>query len=75
MGDAAGELILAEWFKVVGDPVRKGEPLFAVETDKTTVTVEALASGVLSGILVQAGEPATEGQPIAHISVRESGSG
>ncbi len=69
MGDAAGELRLAHWLKSAGDPVAKGEPLFDVETDKVTVTVEALYAGVLVEILVAEGDSAAEGDPIATIEV------
>jgi pyruvate/2-oxoglutarate dehydrogenase complex dihydrolipoamide acyltransferase (E2) component len=71
MGDDAGELILVAWLKAIGDPVRKGELLFEVETGKAIVAVEALATGVLSEILLPAGSVAAEGEPIARIAVRE----
>lgn len=44
---------LIAWLKAPGDPVRKGEPIAEVEGDKTTVELEALASGVLDTILVE----------------------
>ena len=31
------------WLKAPGDPVRKGEPLVEIETDKVTVEIEAPA--------------------------------
>ncbi len=40
---------LVEWFKAEGDEVRRGERLFAVETDKAVVDVEAEDDGVLRG--------------------------
>jgi pyruvate dehydrogenase E2 component (dihydrolipoamide acetyltransferase) len=46
---------LIQWLKTVGDPVRSGEVLAEIETDKATMEVEALADGVLSRILVPAG--------------------
>lgn len=69
LGDAAGELKLAQWLKAPGAPVAKGEPLFDVETDKVTVTVEALHSGILVEIIVAEGDSAAEGDPIATIEV------
>jgi pyruvate dehydrogenase E2 component (dihydrolipoamide acetyltransferase) len=50
------EATLVEWLKQEGDPVKKGEPLFVVETDKVTVEVEAPGSGVLARVTAQAGE-------------------
>jgi pyruvate dehydrogenase E2 component (dihydrolipoamide acetyltransferase) len=46
---------LIQWLKAVGDPVRSGEVLAEVETDKATMEVEASADGILSRILVPAG--------------------
>jgi pyruvate dehydrogenase E2 component (dihydrolipoamide acetyltransferase) len=46
---------LIQWLKAVGDPVRSGEVLAEIETDKATMEVEASADGVLSRILVAAG--------------------
>jgi pyruvate/2-oxoglutarate dehydrogenase complex dihydrolipoamide acyltransferase (E2) component len=67
LGDGSGELILESWLRAVGDAVHKGDPLFSVETDKTSVVVEALATGILAEILVGTGEAAAEGEPIARI--------
>ena len=49
---------LARWLKKEGDPVRPGEPIAEIETDKATMEVEAVDEGVLGKILVPAG---TEG--------------
>ena len=46
---------LIQWLKAVGDPVRSGEVLAEIETDKATMEVEASADGVLLRILVPAG--------------------
>ena len=49
---------LARWLKKEGDPVKAGEALFEIETDKATMEVEAADEGRLGRILVAAG---TEG--------------
>jgi pyruvate/2-oxoglutarate dehydrogenase complex dihydrolipoamide acyltransferase (E2) component len=59
---------ISEWFKKVGDPVRKGEALFALETDKASQDVEAEVSGVLKEIQVPAGETVDVGTVIGLIS-------
>lgn len=46
------EAMISEWLKKEGDEVKKGEPLFVVETAKAVIEVEAEASGVLRKILV-----------------------
>jgi len=62
---------LVEWLKDEGAPVRKGEPLFAVETDKATVDVQAEASGVLRGRQFQPGDEVPVGAVMAQISAPE----
>ncbi len=46
---------IARWAKQVGEPVRLGEVLFEVETDKAVVEVTATQDGVLASIVVPAG--------------------
>ena len=41
------EAVFVEWFKKDGDEVRVGEPLFAVETDKSVQEIESLDAGIL----------------------------
>ena len=38
---------LTTWLKQPGDSVRSGEPVAEVETDKTTVEIEAPTDGIL----------------------------
>ena len=53
---------IGRWLKKEGDPVKAGECLLEVESDKTTVEVEAVHSGTLLRILREAGAevPVTE---------------
>ena len=46
---------LTTWLKEPGDTVRLGEPVAEVETDKTTVEIEAPVDGILDEIYVVAG--------------------
>src|SRR4051794_34218002 len=48
-------LVLVEWYRQEGEAVTKDEPLFAVETDKATLGVEAPASGILRHVSAQPG--------------------
>jgi pyruvate dehydrogenase E2 component (dihydrolipoyllysine-residue acetyltransferase) len=48
-------LVLVEWYRQEGEAVTKDEPLFAVETDKATLDVEAPASGILRHVSAQPG--------------------
>ncbi|SFG98442.1 pyruvate dehydrogenase complex dihydrolipoamide acetyltransferase [Methylobacterium gossipiicola] len=46
---------LAKWLKKEGDPVKSGDVLAEIETDKATMEVEAVDEGVLAKILVAEG--------------------
>ena len=46
---------LAKWLKKEGDPVKPGDVLAEIETDKATMEVEAVDEGVLAKILVSDG--------------------
>jgi pyruvate dehydrogenase E2 component (dihydrolipoamide acetyltransferase) len=58
---------LLKWLKSAGQPVTKGEPLMEVETDKSTVEIEAAASGILARVTAKAGDEVPVGQTIALI--------
>ncbi|MCC8166469.1 MAG: 2-oxo acid dehydrogenase subunit E2 [Planctomycetes bacterium] len=45
------EGVIAQWLKKEGDPVKPGDPLYVVETDKLTNEVEAEVEGVLLKIV------------------------
>ena len=47
VGESISEGILARWLKPDGAPVKAGEPLFELETDKASSDVPAAGSGVL----------------------------
>lgn len=48
VGESVTEALLAQWFKNDGDPVKKEEPLFVIETDKVTLEVVAEDDGMLA---------------------------
>jgi pyruvate dehydrogenase E2 component (dihydrolipoamide acetyltransferase) len=58
---------VARWLKKEGDKVSMGEPLAEIDTDKATMEMQALSSGVLRKVLIQEGGSAPLGQPIAII--------
>src|SRR4051812_46815592 len=61
-------LVLVEWYRQEGEAVTKDEPLFAVETDKATLDVEAPASGILRRVCAQPGAEVAALSRIAIIS-------
>lgn len=52
LGLTMSEGAIHQWLKAEGEPVKKGEPLLEIETDKAIMEVEAPASGVLLKILI-----------------------
>jgi len=56
LGQTMEEGTIVEWLKQEGDPVRRGEVLFTVESDKATLEVEAAAKGFLRKILAPVGK-------------------
>ena len=60
---------LAKWLKRAGDPVKSGDVIAEIETDKATMEVEAIDEGTLSEILVPEGtENVKVNTPIAVIA-------
>jgi len=70
LSDEMTEGKLAEWLKHEGDEVKAGEIVAQVETEKATLDIEAFESGVLLRILVQKGDTAPVGKPIAWLGAR-----
>lgn len=68
MGFDMTEGTIANWLKNEGDPVLKGDPIAEIETDKTTIQIEAFASGVLAKIVVPAGGKVPVGATIGIIA-------
>lgn len=56
---------LVRWCKAVGEEVKKGEVLFEINTDKTTMPVEATSDGVLLKTMLNENEYAEVFTPIA----------
>ncbi len=56
LADTLVDGTVSAWYKHVGDTVKRGEPLFAVETDKINTDVESPADGTLTAIIVPEGE-------------------
>jgi pyruvate dehydrogenase E2 component (dihydrolipoamide acetyltransferase) len=68
LGETVAEGKISTWFKAVGDPVKPGDNLFEIETDKVSMEVPAISAGVLSEIRVPAGGVAPVGAIVAVIA-------
>ena len=52
VGEHVMEGTVIKWLKSEGDPVRKGEAICEVETDKVVLEIEAPVDGILLKIVV-----------------------
>lgn len=62
---------LVEWYKQEGESVKKGEPLFSVETDKTNMDIEATDDGVVRKQFINAGDTIPVTLPIAIVGTAD----
>jgi pyruvate dehydrogenase E2 component (dihydrolipoamide acetyltransferase) len=69
MSELASELVLARWLKAEGEAVRKGEPLFELDTDKSIVEIQSFEEGTLAEVVVPEGSVVEPGQVVARIGV------
>ena len=67
LGDVMTEGTLAEWLRPSGAFVDAGAPLYQLETDKVSLTVEAPVSGVLEQV-VRVGETVPVGTVVGRLS-------
>jgi pyruvate dehydrogenase E2 component (dihydrolipoamide acetyltransferase) len=70
-GMESGEIV--QWIKAQGDPVRRGEPIVVIQTDKAAIELDAAVDGILTHIIHRDGEEVAVGTVIAHIEHTEDG--
>ena len=67
LGETVTEGTILSWAKQTGDSVVEDEVLVEISTDKVDTEMPSPASGVVTEILVAAGETVAVGTPIAVI--------
>src|SRR3546814_17098486 len=67
LGESVTEATVAQWLKQPGEAVAVDEPLVELETDKVTLEVNASVAGVLSEVIVAAGENVEVGALLGRI--------
>lgn len=75
LGETVTEGTILEWVKQIGEAVAEDEIIVEISTDKVDTEVPSPASGVLSEILVAAGETVDVGTPLAVLTEASEGSG
>lgn len=67
LGQTVEESTILKWHKREGDPVKKGEILFEIETDKAVLEIESFFEGTLLKIIVAEGRTVPVTVPVAFI--------
>jgi pyruvate dehydrogenase E2 component (dihydrolipoamide acetyltransferase) len=67
LGQATEESTIVKWLKKEGEPVRKGDILFEMETDKAVLEAESFFAGTLLKILVPEGSTVPVNTVVAYI--------
>ena len=69
MATTESQIKVISWLIQPGQPVRRGQGLLEIETDKATMEVESTVTGTLKAIIVPADQSAEVGQVIAIVEV------
>jgi pyruvate dehydrogenase E2 component (dihydrolipoamide acetyltransferase) len=72
LGQTVDTVTLVSWYKEEGQAVTQGEMLFAIETDKATLDIEAPASGVLRRVTAGPGDEVRVLSTIAYITAPDA---
>jgi pyruvate/2-oxoglutarate dehydrogenase complex dihydrolipoamide acyltransferase (E2) component len=67
IGFSMNEAVLAEWLVADGATVKEGDPIYSIESDKSTEEVESPATGILK-IIKQSGDTYEVGTVLGEIS-------
>nr|ACJ85730.1 unknown [Medicago truncatula] len=62
---------IVSWIKSEGDKLSKGDSVVVVESDKADMDVETFYDGILAAIVVEEGDVAAVGSPIAFLAEAE----
>jgi len=71
-GQSMEEGMIVKWNVEPGAPIKKGQVIFVIETDKATVDVEAVDEGRLARIVVPKGETVPVQVPVAYLAEKDA---
>ncbi len=66
------EAEITEWYVKQGQKVAKGDPLLSIETEKTTVDIEAPADGYITSLLFEESDSAEVGSILTYVADTEA---
>ena len=71
-GTTSSDVTVLRWLVEPGQRIERGQPLMEIETDKSTMEVESIVSGVVRELLVDCGQSIEAGVVIVIIEVETS---
>ena len=71
LATSASVVTILKWLVEVGQPIKRGQPLVEIETDKAAMEVESFANGILVSGHAQPNEEVAVGTVIATIDVAD----
>jgi pyruvate/2-oxoglutarate dehydrogenase complex dihydrolipoamide acyltransferase (E2) component len=71
-GTTSSDVTVLRWLVEPGQRIERGQPLMEIETDKSTIEVESIVSGVVREFLVDCGQSLEAGEVIVIIEVETS---
>jgi pyruvate dehydrogenase E2 component (dihydrolipoamide acetyltransferase) len=73
LGATGDDVRIVEWLVAEGAPVKAGQALFVVETDKATSEVEAFRDGYLAQVIKGAGAECAPGEAVGELTDERAG--
>ena len=67
LSDTMTEGVVVSWEKAIGDPIKRGDIVATIETDKAVMDVEVFRDGYLSGPLAAVDRVVPVGEPLAYV--------
>ena len=71
LATSASAVTIMQWLIEVGQPIKRGQPLLEIETDKAVMEVESFVTGTLTEIHAQPNEEVEVGAVVATIEVAQ----
>jgi len=71
-GTTSSDVTVLRWLVEPGQRIERGQPLMEIETDKSTMEVESIASGVVREFLFDCGQSIEAGEVFVIIEVETS---
>ncbi len=69
IGEGLDEGVIVEWYVAKGQPIKSGDPLVKMETDKVVTDIPSPKAGVIAAIYGKAGDTVKVGEALVEIDI------